>query len=288
MTRTITHKHLKRQFDIFEENENLNNLISELQFSTLLIPVNTENNAFSFPILRAGGKRYVPVFTDIHEYNKFDFGENFIVLPNDFNFYIELLEEDIDGIIIDAEGERFPLTKEIGMFIKPSHTFDYNKHSFTKSEIKEIKDSIRNIDLEEFIKDESNHWDYENLIDLLLKSDLFKVGLSKTELDAENGIICLENNLPAAISTRFSESYALIYTSENEVKPKINPMHPYLQLVNLPEFINRVLLDDLDGIILNENSHNITIPREFLLDFMRDFDCPNGNYYDDYAFVLGE
>lgn len=288
MTRTITHKHLKRQFDIFEDTDDLNNFFAELQFSTLPISVNTENNAFSFPILRAGGKSHVPVFTDIHEYNKFDFGENFIVLPNDFSFYIELLEEDIDGIIIDAEGEKFPITKEIGMFIKPNHTFDCNKHAFTENEIKEIKNSISNTDLEEFLKDEFNHWDYESLMDLLLKSNLFRVGLSKNELEAENGIICLENNLPAVISTRFSESYALIYTSENEVKPKINPMHLYIQLVNLPEFIYRVLLDDLDGIILNENSQNITIPRESLLDFMRDFDCPNSNCYDDYAFVLGE
>lgn len=288
MTRTITHKHLKRQFEIFEETEDLDNLFAELEFSTLLLPVSTENNALSFPILRAGGKRYAPVFTDLHEYNKFYFGEGFTLVPNDFNFYIDLLDEDIDGIIIDAEGERFPLTNEIRGFIKPNHAFDYNRNVLTANEIKQIKDSISNTDLEEFLKDESNRWDYENLMGLLLKSYLFKVGLSRNELEAENGIICLERSLPAAISTRFSERYALIYTSECEVRPKINPMHPYLQLVNLPELINRVLLDDLDGIILNENSQNITIPRGFLIDFMRDFDCPNGNHYDDYAFVLEE
>ena len=86
--------------------------------------------------------------------------------------------------------------------------------------------------------------------------------------------------------SKFSESYALIYTKESEVKPKNNLMHPYLQLVNFPEFINRILLDDLDGIIVNENSQHITIPREYLLNFLKDFEGSNLNKYDDYAFVM--
>ena len=290
MIRTITHKHLKRQFDIFESTEEIEDLFTELEFSTLLIPVDLENDTFAFPILHAEDKRYAPVFTDIHEYNKFNFGENFTLMPNDFNFYLNLLDENIDGIIIDAEGERFPLTKEIKDFVNPNTILIYDSNVLTLKEIKDIKDSINNDDLEEFLKEEYCYGEYDKLIKLLLKSDLFKVVLSKVDLSskAENGIISLKETLPTAITMNFSESYALIYTSEKEIKPKNNPMIPYLQLVNLPKLINRVLLDDLDGIILNENSQNIIIPREYLRNFMKDFKIPLLDDYNMYAFVIEE
>ena len=38
MNRTVTHKHLKRQFEIFEKTEEIKNLLMELEFSTLLLP----------------------------------------------------------------------------------------------------------------------------------------------------------------------------------------------------------------------------------------------------------
>ncbi len=292
MTRTITHKHLKRQFDIFERTGEINDLFAELQFSTLLLPVDIENDTLAFPLLRFEDKKYAPVFTDVHEYNKCGAIDNYSLMPNEFDFYLNLLDERIDGIIIDVEGERFPLTREINEIIKPNCTFDHDQNVFTFKEMKQIRDNIDNSELEDFLRDESNHWDYEGLMELLLKSYLFKVVLSKEDISskAENGVISLHDvgQLPAAVTTKVTDSYALIYTSESEVKPKNNPMHPYLQLVNLPELINRVLLDDLDGIILNENSHNIIIPREFLLNFLKDFNCPNIDKYDSYVFVLGD
>ena len=292
MNRTITHKHLKRQFDIFNETEEIDDLFAELQFSTLLLPVDIESDTLAFPLLNFEDRKYAPVFTDVHEYNKCGQLDSFHLMPNEFDFYLNLLDEKIDGIIIDVEGERFPLTKEIKAFVSPNSTFDYDPNVFTIDEIKQMKESINNCELEEFLKDEANFWDYEKLIDLLLDAKLFKVALSKDDLScrADDGVISLHDigNLPSAITTKFTDSYALIYSSESEVKPKNNPMNPYLQLVNLPELINRVLLDDLDGIVLNENSQNITIPREFLLNFLKDFNHPNLDEYDDFAFVLGD
>ncbi len=292
MNKTITHKHLKRQFDIFNETEELDDLFAELQFSTLLLPADIENDNLIFPLLRFKDKKYAPVFTDIHEYNKCNVDEGFALMPNEFDFYLELLDSEIDGIVIDVEGERFPITKEIREFVKPNYIFDYDCNVFTMKEMKQMKESIDNSELEEFLKDKANFWDYEKLIDLLLDADLFKVVLSKDDLSckAENGVISLHDvgMLPAAITTKATDSYALIYSSESEVKPKNNPMNPYLQIVNLPELIKRVLLDDLDGIVLNENTQNITIPREFLLNFLKDFSCPNIDKYDDYAFVLSD
>ena len=291
MNRTITHKHLKRQFDIFEKTSELEDLLAELQFSTLLLPINIEDDTLEFPILMADDERYAPVFTDVYEYNKIDFPKTFTLTAHEFDFYLNLLDEKIDGILIDVDGDRFPLTKEFQNVINPNHIFDYNPQVFTLNEIKQIKDSVDNEELEEFLNDKSNWWDYEKLIELLLKSDLFTVVLSEEDMssNAEKGVISLHDDmLPTALIAKATESYALIYTKEDEVIPKNNPMYPYLQLVNLPELIKCVLLDDLDGIILNENSQNITIPRNFLLNLLKDFKSPNVNKYDNYAFVFDD
>ena len=292
MIRTVTHKHLKRQIDILEKTEGIDDLLVELQFSTLLLPVNVENNTLSFPLVQIDDEIYAPVFTDIYEYNKIDLEEDFTLIPNQFDFYMNLLDEKIDGILIDVEGERFPLTKQFKKVIGNGNIFDYDPQVFTLKEIKQIKDSVNNEKLEEFLKDESNWWDYEKIMELLLKSDLFKVVLSEEDLSYKSkyGVISLHDveMLPTALAAKGTESYALVYTKEDEVIPKNNLLHPYLQLVNLPEFINQVLLDDLDGIILNENSQNITIPREFLLNLLKDFKSPNVDKYDDYVFVLDD
>ena len=290
MNRTITHKHLKRQFDIFDEAEEIENLFLELEYSTLLLPVSLDEDNPGFPLIQFEDRVYAPVFTDIHEFNKLKIDGNFTLMPNSFDFYLNLLDNDIDGIVIDIEGERFPICKEVKDCFKPNHAFDYESNAFTLNEIKNIRNQVNNEELEEFLRDETNHWDFEGLIDILLRSDIFTVGLSIEDLSgrSHDGIIMTQDvgKLPLALTSMFSESYALIYSSQDEIKPKNNPLHPYSQLVNLPELIKKVLLDDLDGIILNENSHRITIPREFLLDYIKDFSTPDLNRYDDYAFIL--
>ena len=62
MTETITRKHLKRQFEIFEETEELDNLFNELQFLNLLLPIYTDGNSVSFPLLPLEDGKLNPVF----------------------------------------------------------------------------------------------------------------------------------------------------------------------------------------------------------------------------------
>lgn len=290
MNQTITHKHLKRQFETFEETDDLSDFFTELEYSTLLLPVDIGNGALTFPVLSADGRRFVPVFTDIHEYNKCNVPETFTPYTNSFDFYLDLLDGRIDGIIVDVEGGRFPLTSEVRVFIKPNDIFDYESRALTSNDIKSIRDSIDNSEFEEFLADESNHWDFEGLLNLLLKSNLFEVVLSREDLSckSEDGIISLKDigRLPTAMAGGLTQRYGLLYTSENEVRPKRSPLHPYMQLVNLPEFIRGILTNDMDGIIINENSQNITIPREFLLHFLRNLENPDFNSYEDYAFPL--
>lgn len=285
--KTVTHKYLKRQFEIFDETDDFTNLFGELKFSTLLLPQVSEGNAF--PVFHVEDRRYAPVFTDVYEYEKMGFADPFTLTPHEFDFYLNLLDGDIDGFIINPEGEGFPLFREMEKFIDPIKR-NPDKNNLTITEIKEIRDSITNAELKEFLKDESNHWDYETLLNLLNSSDLISVVLSGEDLSEmeEDGVISLKDigNLPSALTSSFTENYALLYTGESEVIPKNSPMHPYLQLVNLKEFIESVLLNDLDGIVLNENSQNIHIPRKYLLDFIGNMQTASQYSYDDYAFVL--
>ena len=64
MTETITRKHLKRQFEIVEETEELGNLFNELQFSTILLLVYAD--MVSFPFLAFEDEKLNPVFKDIN------------------------------------------------------------------------------------------------------------------------------------------------------------------------------------------------------------------------------
>lgn len=292
MKRTVTHKHLKKQFDIFNETNEIDELFLELEFSTLLIPVSIENGNVAFPTISFEGKKHVPVFTDVHEYEKADFDQGLTLMPNTFDFYLNLLDEGFEGIIIDVEGERFPITREFKDWIQPSHILDYDQQVFTAKEMKRINDSIDNYELDEFLKDPANYWDFERLMEVLLKSDLYTVVASKDDLSSreENGVISLHGipNLPKAYTGENGFAYATIFLSVDEINVNENgKMHPYLQMVNLPELINSVLEDDFDGIVLNKNSQNIMIPRQFLLHFMKDFTCPIICKYDDYAFVIG-
>ena len=288
MDRTITHEHLKKQFNCIETEEDLELLFKEIEFSTLLLPTNVENDILAFPTIDFDGEILIPVFTDVYEYEKVDFIENFTLIPNPFDFYLNLFDDGVDGIIIDVEGIKLPIPSEFKDAVEPDQIFNQDMHFHTIDEVRQVRSQVNNSELEEFLQDESNFWDIEKLLNILTGSDVFAVGLSREDLstDSNEDIIHIDEPLAKATSRNTSQSYALIYSSENEIKPKNNPLYAYSQLINFPFFARQVLLDDLDGIILNENSQNITIPREFLFDYIESFESVDLNSYDDFAFKL--
>lgn len=288
MNRTITHKHLKKQVDFLETAEDLYPLFKELEFSTLLLPTKIENNILAFPTIDFDGEKFIPVFTDVYGYDKVNFIENFTLISNSFDFYLNHLDDGLDGIIIDVEGVKLPIPREFKDAVEPDQIFNQELHFHTIDEVRQVKSQVNNSILEKFLQNESNFWDIEKLLNILSKSDVFAIGLSSDNLsmDSNGGIIHIDEPLPKATYRSASQSYALIYSSENEIKPKNNPLYPYSQLINFPFFARQVLLDDLDGIILNENSQNITIPREFLFDYIENLELVDLNSYDDFAFKL--
>ena len=283
MAATVTNEHLRREFDNFEKTGDFKNLFEELRFSTLIVPV--DHNEKGFAMLEMNGETYIPIFTDIHEYHKVPFGTSFRPEAFEFNFYLEILQRgDIGGFVVNVESERFPIIKEFLKIMDTDYMFDLDYQPFTHKEIARIHDSIDNCELKDFLNDESNRRDLDSLMKVLLKSDLLTVIVSKDDLDylQEDDVIPL---LYARNITYFRtrDNYAVIFSSEDEIDLKIENHYIYSILVNLGLFIDFVLKSDLSGIILDDD---IVITREVLLDFMKEFNCPSLDEYDDYAFLI--
>ena len=66
--------------------ENQDDLLVELQFSTLPIPINEKGDV---PIIRLDNELYVPLFTDMEEFNKSGKLNEFQAISNDFDFYLK-------------------------------------------------------------------------------------------------------------------------------------------------------------------------------------------------------
>ena len=282
MPTAVTNEYLRKEFNNFELNEDLGNLIEELKYSTLIVPIDIENEGCV--MVSMNDEDYIPLFTDIHEYQKVNFGKNVHPEVFDFNFYLEILRMDSLGFIVNIESERFPITQEFLDFMDTDYMFDLEYQPFTAKEIKRIHDSIDNHKLEQFIKDESNIWDLDSLMVMLLKSDLLTVVASMKSLDdlKEDGVISIIDSDRVAYC-RTNDKCALVFSSEEKIKLPHRNAHFYTQLVNLPLFIDFVLKNDLAGIKLNDE---IVISREFLMNFMKGFNCPCIDKYDDYLFLI--
>jgi hypothetical protein len=288
MNRTVTHKHLRKAIEDFDETEDVETLFNELKFSSLLIPIIEHNGEYTSPVIMFGEEKFVPLFTDIYEAQKVGFENDFIMDSMDIFSYLDLIDDEIEGFIINVESERFPLTKEFKEWIEPSPLKD--PKALSADEIRQTRQSIDNAELNDFLKNPDNRYDFESMKDLLLSSDLLTVIVAFEDLSdkSQDGIIKVTSeNIPICVSQNIGTDYAVIYSSSEGMKysPK-NGAYPYLQLVNLSELIYSTLMNDLDGIILNRETDNITLPREFLINHFDDFNCENPEAYKDYAFEI--
>ena len=288
MNPTITHKYLRNLLDNLSE-ENFDDFLVELQFSTLIAPVNEYGGV---PVVEFNNKEYMPLFTDIHEFHKFKNHDEFTVVDHEFNFYLELLKsKKIPRFVINPDSEKFPITEEYLKFIEPNYIFDQEYQPFTTNEIRKIKDSIKNIELNEFLKDESNFSDLSNLIKKLENSTLLTLLISHNDYngEAERGVIFLIEKIPKCLYGVWDKNYILLFSRQitKDTLPD-DSIFKYTQIINFPLLVKEVLNYDFDGFLLNVNEENITIPREHLRNYMKDFSCPVLDDYGMYAFTVPE
>ena len=288
MNQTITHKYLRHILDNLSE-ENFNDLLMELQYSTLIIAANEHDG---IPIVEFNKEPYIPLFTDIHEFEKFKNPEDLMAIDNDFNVYLEMLDcEEFPGFVINPDSEKFPIKKEFLRHMKPDYIFEQDYESFTTSEIRRLKNSIDNTELNEFISEESNRYDLYCLMRRLEKSTLLTLLMSHKDYsgEAEDGVIYSDEKIPKCLYGVWDKSYILLFSRE-PTKDTIpdDSVFKYTQIVNLPLLIRDVLNYDIDGFILNVDNENIIISREHLRKYMKDFSCPVLDDYGMYAFTIPE
>ena len=254
----------------------------ELKYSTLIAPAGDE-----VPLTE---NRCIPLFADIYEFNKFNTEDKYRHVSHEFNDYLEILgiSDRIHGFMINPDSEKFTLSREFLEGMDTDYTFDQDYQPFTAREIRKLKNSINNTELDDFIKDETLIWDLERLVRLLNDSLLLTLLISKDGQEVENGVIPIFHTIPKCLHEVGGRNYLLLFSREVTTDFIEKDTHGYSQIVNFPLAVKEALNNDLDGFILNINDENITVPRESLRDFMKDFRCPCIDDYSRYAFTIEE
>ena len=282
MDLTITHKYLRNLLDNLND-ENYDDLLVELQFSTLIVPVSEYNGV---PIV---DNKYLPLFTDFHEFDRFNQDNEYMPIDHEFNYYLHLLKDrKVKGFVINPNSENYKFTREILKDLMPNHIFDQEYQVFTVNEIRQIKNSINNDDLNEYLKDSSNHWDLDTLVKKINRATLLTLLVSDVDYSpkAEGGVIPIMEIIPRCLYEKGGKMYLLLFSRKVTLDSIYDDVFKYSKIVNFPLLVEAVLNHDIDGFILNIDEENITIPRENLRNFMKDFKMPLLDDYSMYAFII--
>lgn len=275
---TIHHQHLRNVIneirDLKEQtpSETFEILVGELIHSCLLMPANKNGKELDISIAVTENANYGLLFTDMYEFRKSfpDYGQE--AIDNSFDFYKNFaLKSDLDGMIINPESEGFVLIRDFLDLIdeSPRDIFP-TENAYTPEELKDIKDSISNDDLEKFIQNTVNIGKYEELFNQISKSTLLTLMLSRDDLTdhIENGIISMDDGpLGFLYTENLGGEYATVYTSEDKLKDIETPHNRFSQVVNFSQMTNFILNDDMDGIIINPGCENILLTRDVLLKY---------------------
>ena len=276
----MNHKHLRNVIEDIYSNDNrlteelTSRLINEFRYSNLYIPAKRENNTLNFIIYEDDEIKITPLFTDLDEFHKFFKDEDIQALQNSFELYQNILKTtDIQGYILNPSSEKYVFKKEFILAISniPKTNF-FTTNPYTEEELIDLRNSINNESLENFIEDRANVGDFEGLFEHMANSRLLALMLS--DLDIKKDIISLKETGPIAsmYTDRVGGVYATLFTSEAKMESIATARHKYSQLINLATMVNFILTEDMDGLIINPESDNVLIPRASLLRYSLGFE----------------
>ena len=273
----IKHENLKKSLEELQSDdltdEMIDRFVNELKHSNLIMAADIGESEIKLALVKIEGKDYGFLFTDMDEFRKTipdgECGSQYY----DFNAYQVVVEDSmVDGFIINPSTIGFVLKKELILAVDdlPDHDFTAEE-VYSASELKHLKDSMDNADLENFISDSANIGKYEELFEKMSKSTMLTLMLSNEDLTgySENGIISLEKTGPIGFLylDEIGGEYATVYTSEEKIDNVTTSLNKYSQIVNFSQMTNFILNDDMDGIIINPNSEHILLTRDVLLEY---------------------
>lgn len=275
------HKHLRNVVEDIYSNDNVLSeeltfrLINEFRYSNLYIPAKRQDNTLNFIIYEDEESKITPLFTDIDEFHKFYKSSDGIqILQNSFELYQNILKTtDIEGYVLNPASEKYLFKKEFILAITniPKTNF-FTNNPYTPEELIDLKKSIDNTDLEDFISNPKNIGDYEGLFERMAGSRL--LGLMLSDLKLHGDIISLKERGPVAsmYTDNVGGSYATVFTSDEKMQAISTPKNRYSQIVNLATLVNFLLTEDMDGLIINPETDNVLIPRNVLLKYSLGFE----------------
>ena len=275
----IKHEHLRAilnemQPDDYKKfEENLEDFLSEITHSSLIMAGNFESGDISVFHIDGDEDEYAMLFTDMDEFRKvFPAGE---VEATDHLFatYKMMLPKlNLDGFILNLKSEAFIFPNEMFDLIEdmPLHKLS-SDNPYGSRELKMLKDSINNESMEAFIRDPKNIGKYEELFEEMSKSTMLTLMLSDNDLSdiAHDGIIETIENGPVGFLylEELGGTYATMYTSEAKMADVDTPLNKYSQVVNPALITSFILNDDMDGLIINPHSDNILLTRDVLIEY---------------------
>ena len=274
------HKHLRVVIeDIYANGNRLNEnlalkLVNEFRYSNLYIAARKENDTLNFITYEYNDMKLTALFTDHDEFRKFHHEDDIQILQNSFELYQNILKTtDFDGYILNPASEKYLFTKEFILTITniPKTNF-YTTDAYSAGELLDIYRNVDNRYLEEYISNPKNVGDYEMLFERLANSTILTLMVSDMEFD--NDIIDLREIGPVAgmYTDKVGGIYVTIFSSTDRIRHVNTSKFKYAQLVNLAMLVNYVLVEDLDGIVLNPDSDNVLIPRSVLLRYSLGFE----------------
>ena len=274
------HKHLRVVIeDIYANDNRLNEnlalkLVNEFRYSNLYIAARKENDTLNFITYEYNDMKLTALFTDHDEFRKFHHEDDIQLLQNSFELYQNILKTtDFDGYILNPASEKYLFTKEFILTITniPKTNF-YTTDAYSAGELLDIYRNVDNRYLEEHISNPKNVGDYEMLFERLANSTILTLMVSDMEFD--NDIIDLREIGPVAgmYTDKVGGIYVTIFSSTDRIRHVNTSKFKYAQLVNLAMLVNYVLVEDLDGIVLNPDSDNVLIPRSVLLRYSLGFE----------------
>ena len=274
------HKHLRVVIeDIYANGNRLNEnlalkLVNEFRYSNLYIAARKENDTLNFITYEYNDMKLTALFTDHDEFRKFHHEDDIQLLQNSFELYQNILKTtDFDGYILNPASEKYLFTKEFILTITniPKTNF-YTTEAYSAGELLDIYRNVDNRYLEEYISNPKNVGDYEMLFERLANSTILTLMVSDMEFD--NDIIDLREIGPVAgmYTDKVGGIYVTIFSSTDRIRHVNTSKFKYAQLVNLAMLVNYVLVEDLDGIVLNPDSDNVLIPRSVLLRYSLGFE----------------
>ena len=278
----MNHKHLRQTIeDIYVNDNTLTKdlalrLMNEFRYSNLFIPAKRENDTLNFIIYEDGDLKLTPLFTDPDEFYKFfKNNEDIELMQNSFELYQNILKTtDIQGYILNPSSEKYLFRKEFILTIKntPKSNF-YSTQNYTIDELKALSKS-KNEKLEAFISNSDNVGNFEALFEMFSKSTLLAMMVSDVSLKSKDSVVSMmaSSDFSQIYTDNIGGVYATLFSSTDKMKKVKTDKFKYSQVVNLAMFVNFILTEDMDGIILNPDSDNVLIPRSVLMNYSIGFE----------------